>query len=411
MKNSFLKNLVSASFIALLISGCSKPDTDFKNKPEDYKASTLNDWLKLQLNLIKTTPGFTPPVASRALAYTHVAAYEAIVPGSNQFGSLAGQLNGLVALPKPATGRHYNLNVAISASMHYLLRNLYSNTSLANLTRIDSLFAAVKISQAVFSDAPTIQYSEGYGKEIAEKIYSWSLTDGGKDAQLNNFPAYIMPAGPQFWIPGSASEKPLLPYWGNNRTFVVGNTALALPNPLAFNTATTSDIFKEHMEVYQVSKTLTAEQRTIALFWADGGGTFTPGGHSFSIALQMAETKDLNLMKAAELYAKTGLAVADAFICCWKTKYAFNTLRPITYITRYIDETWSPLLPTPPFPEHTSGHSTQSGASSSVFTAFFGAIPFSDNSHAELGFAPRSFSNFEACGIEAMNSRLYKKRQ
>ena len=407
MKNPILKSLLSAAFVILIMTGCTKQDTGFKNNPEDYRANTLNEWLKLQLNLIKTTPGFAPPVAARALSYTHVAAYEAVVSGSNQYSSLVGQLNGLSTLPQPVPGKYYNLNVALSASMHSLLRSFYSNTSAANLNRIDSLFLAVKKAEAVFSDANTIQYSESYGKDLAEKVYAWSLNDGGKDGQLNNFPAYTIAVGPQYWVPGSPTEKPLLPFWGNNRAFVIANTTFALPTPLSFSTVTSSDIYKEHIEVYQVSKNLTADQRTIALFWADGGGTVTPGGHSLSIALQLAETKNLTLMKAAELYAKTSIAVADAFICCWKTKYTYNTPRPISYIKSYIDASWNPLIPTPPFPEHSSGHSSQSGAAVGILTSVFGAVPFTDHTHDAAGFAPRSFSNFEAFGNEAMNSRMY----
>jgi hypothetical protein len=70
--------------------------------------------------------------------------------------------------------------------------------------------------------------------------------------------------------------------------------------------------------------------------------------------------------------AKLGVAQADAFISCWATKFRYNLLRPVTYIKRHIDPAWEPLLITPPFPEYTSGHSTQSGAASTVLTAVFG---------------------------------------
>jgi len=45
------------------------------------------------------------------------------------------------------------------------------------------------------------------------------------------------------------------------------------------------------------------------------------------------------------------MAVNDAFISCWKTKYQYNLVRPVTYVRRLIDPDWLPLLTTPPFPE------------------------------------------------------------
>jgi hypothetical protein len=79
----------------------------------------------------------------------------------------------------------------------------------------------------------------------------------------------------------------------------------------------------------------------------------------------VATLLDLSLAGATEAYAKVGIAVADAFIACWNTKYRDNLLRPVTYIRNLIDLAWTPLLVTPPFPEYTSGHSVQSGRSRS----------------------------------------------
>ena len=103
---------------------------------------------------------------------------------------------------------------------------------------------------------------------------------------------------------------------------------------------------------------LTPEQETIARFWSDDPGqTATPPGHSVSIATQVLRREDASLATAAETYTKVGLAVCDAFIACWHAKYAYNVLRPVTYLRRLVDPSWLPLLVTPPFPEYPSGHS------------------------------------------------------
>ena len=125
----------------------------------------------------------------------------------------------------------------------------------------------------------------------------------------------------------------------------------------------------------------------------------------------MLELTDSHLDVAAEAYAKVGLAVADAFISCWHVKYVYNLLRPVTYIqdpTGPInDPSWNPIFPTPPFPEYTSGHSTQSGAVAKVLTDLFGAIPFTDETHVTSLGLVRSFANFDAAADEAAISRLY----
>jgi hypothetical protein len=101
------------------------------------------------------------------------------------------------------------------------------------------------------------------------------------------------------------------------------------------------------------------------------------------------------------------MAVADAFIACWGSKYRYNLVRPVTCIRAVIDPTWLPLLATPPFPEYTSGHSVQSAAAARVMTDLFGEVPFTDHTHDERGLAPRAFDSFVQAAEEAAVSRLY----
>jgi hypothetical protein len=98
-------------------------------------------------------------------------------------------------------------------------------------------------------------------------------------------------------------------------------------------------------------------------------------------------------------------------------KYAFNLWRPITAIREAEtdgnlatepDLNWTPLLPTPPFPEYTSGHSTFSGAAAVVLASFFGSdrIPFSVGSDDLPGIF-RSYRSFSEAAIESGFSRIY----
>jgi membrane-associated phospholipid phosphatase len=126
---------------------------------------------------------------------------------------------------------------------------------------------------------------------------------------------------------------------------------------------------------------------------------------------QIARDDTLSLAAAAEAYARVGIAVHEAFIACWNTKYFYKLQRPVTYINDHIDEDWRPYIVTPGFPSYTSGHSTQSGAAARVLTDMLGIKHFTDTTHTDHGLAPpqkpRTFDSFDEAAAEAAVSRLY----
>jgi membrane-associated phospholipid phosphatase len=154
---------------------------------------------------------------------------------------------------------------------------------------------------------------------------------------------------------------------------------------------------------------LSDEQRAIALFWSDDPvTTATPPGHWVSIATQVLRAERTSLATAVSTYALLGIAVNDAFIACWAAKYRFNLLRPVTFIQRLIEPGWLPLLTTPPFPEHPSGHSVQSAAAATVLAEIFGDDhAFTDHTHDGRGLLARAFASFDDAAAEAAISRLY----
>ena len=87
---------------------------------------------------------------------------------------------------------------------------------------------------------------------------------------------------------------------------------------------------------------------------------------------------------------------------------AYDFWRPVTAIRATSDPTWSSVIPTPPFPDYVSGHSTFSGAAATVLAMFYGTdnIGFSTGSDALPGVA-RYFATFSAAAAEAAVSRLY----
>src|SRR5262249_38449246 len=106
----------------------------------------------------------------------------------------------------------------------------------------------------------------------------------------------------------------------------------------------------------------------------------------------------------------------DAAIVSWDAKYQDNFWRPVTAIRgadadgnpqTAADPTWTPLIVTPPFPSYTSGHSTFSGAASTVLTAAFGPnVAFTDAGDPAQSYS-RSFTSFSQAADEAGISRIY----
>ena len=134
----------------------------------------------------------------------------------------------------------------------------------------------------------------------------------------------------------------------------------------------------------------------------------TPGGHWIGITALACEKAGTDLATTIEAYTLTSISIADGFISCWDEKYRSNLVRPETIINEYIDEDWVPTLQTPPFPEHTSGHSVISRAAAVALTSIFGDnFQFDDTVELAYGLPVRSFDSFYAASDEAAVSRLY----
>jgi hypothetical protein len=145
-----------------------------------------------------------------------------------------------------------------------------------------------------------------------------------------------VPVGPEFWVPTPPGFlPPLLPGWGQVEPWNVHAPAALLPRPPP--RPGKAAFAREVREVYRVSQTLTPDQRAIALFWADGAGTFTPPGHWDAIASELLRTHRLPLRRGALLFATLNTAQADAFICAWLAKYTYWSLRPVTAIRLELD--------------------------------------------------------------------------
>lgn len=376
--------------------------------------TVLNSWYHLALELVWHTPTYSPPVASRSFAYLGVTAFEAVAGGSEKLQTLAGQLHGLTPAPKREAGKAYDEAAVMQAAMAFSVQNFFENTGPTGHHAMAALDAKLKAEVSAEVPADVLARSEAYGLAIAKHILAWSQDDGGAVVENLGFPPdYELIKGPSHWVPTSLialQQKPLLPYWGKNRTFAMpeGNSC-ALPPPPEYSEDKASAFYKEALEVYEVTQNLTPERRTIARFWADDAMlSMTPPGHWISIAQQILNRDKVGLDTSVEVLARLGVALADGFIGCWQAKYQYDLIRPISYLRRVVDPKWEPMLFTPPFPEYPSGHSTQSAAAAEVLTNLFGEdFAFEDETGKKAGLAPRSFTSFRAAAEDAGISRLY----
>ena len=382
-----------------------------RSRQPDPAGEVATAWADLSLMLVQSTPGFTPPVASRAFAYWGITLYQSVVDGSPRHRSLAGLLRGLDRLPRRPAGEMC-WPVAANAAQAAILRSLFPTTSEANRAAIDALESALGSRWRQQVPRRVYDRSISHGRAVAAQVFAWSTTDGGHEGFLRNFPMdYTPPAGAGLWVPTPpAFLRAMQPTWGENRCFVIADgAAVDSGPPTPYSVEPGSPFHTEAIEVYDAVNDATAEQQAIATFWSDDPGlTPTPPGHSVSIATQILERERATLMTAAETYARLGMAVADAFIACWQSKYVYNLLRPVTYLQTQVDPAWLPQLVTPPFPEHPSGHSVQSGAAFTVLADLFGnRYRFTDHTYDDRGLPARRFQSFGQAAREAAISRLY----
>ena len=354
-----------------------------------------------------------PPPASRAYGVAAVALYEAVGGGARENRSLAGQLNGLTSVPQAARDSSYHWPTVANTVLANTIRGVFPKVFPNTLGRIDSLERKLDAEYRAQTKPDEYERSAAHGRAVNGAILAWAATDGF--AAHNNC-GYLAPQSVvERWrpTPPSFGPQPLQPCWGQLRPMALrsGRECAAL-GPPKYSSNTNSEFHAAAAEVYKVGLSLSMEQKIIADYWADNpGDTGTPPGHWINIVTQIARKDGLSLARAAEAYARVGIAVHDAFIGCWYTKYAHNLKRPVTYINDNVHGQWRSYVITPGFPTYPSGHSVQSGAAAYVLTDMFGKKSFRDTTHVDHGLIPaqkpRSFQSFQDAAAEAAISRLY----
>ena len=409
-----MKSRIASVAAWVILAACSSANGDYRKQPPD--AELLHSAVQ-QMTSVIVYDIFSPPQASRAYAYATVAAYEAMRHDDSTYQTLAGQLTGLTAVPVPQPDSEYYLPLAgVHAFMTVGKALTFSQK------RMDSLRTAMhERIRRMGVPAPVFERSVAYGEQVAQHILAWSKKDNF--LQMRGMPKYTVTSEPGRWTPTPPAYMDAVePNWAKLRPFVMDSANQFRPKPPhRFDMTEGSPFYLQVKEVFDAGNHLTDEQRAIAAFWdcnpyvmnVRGHAMFatkkiTPGGHWMGIVAMASHKSRASLMQSAEAYMRTALALADGFISVWDEKFRSNVVRPETMINQYLDESWQPLLQTPPFPEYPSGHSGISTAAAVVLTDQFGDnFAFADSTELAYGLPVRSFSSFKQAAAEAAISRLY----
>jgi hypothetical protein len=336
-----------------------------------------------------------PPYASRMFAYLSAATFDAMIcswkakyvfnrPPAYSASSDIKPMFGNSTLPSyPSEGAATaGVAKAILSAMFPLEKDFvnqkaeeHKNALLISGYNVKSdIEAGINLGQAVADVFLTRSKSDGMSKAQTSKAVADSIKGVAQAKYGWSFKNFETPERKIGIVPGFGKVKP----WSVNDI-----TTIRAPRPPAIDT----DEYKEDAEeLVNVQNNLTKEQRRIAIFWADGTNTYTPPGHWNRIACDAIISDKMNPVRTARTLAYMNMAIQDAGIACWDTKYEYHYPRPNQQIAGF-----KSLLGTPNFPGYVSGHSSFSSAAASVLSYIF----------------PTQKSNFEAWAEEASVSRVY----
>ena len=330
--------------------------------PEDADTSVRWNTIARELVILERT---APPIAGRAYTYLSVAQYAAAVAARGIRPNTIPSLASFRVARSPS-------RAAVATASAHILTALFPSQG----ARIEhELGADVGALRGQSVDLAAIERAEAIGARIASSLLARAQHDGSNAVWTGT-----VPNGDGVW----SGASPQLPMWGQVQPWLWDSgSELRAPPPPAFN----SQQFLEGLtEVREIAETRTPTQMELARFWADGAGTYTPPGHWNEIATQLIEQRGLGDLQAARTLALMNLAMADAAIGCWDSKFTYWVIRPWQADSRVTTP-----IGQPPHPSYPSGHACFSGAGAKVLAALF----------------PSEADALEHMAVEACDSRVY----
>jgi membrane-associated phospholipid phosphatase len=420
--------IILASIVLLTFAAC-KNDEQVIVQPfktvKDFDSKVVQDWQDLFLQIERYATVYRPCPAARMLGYVGLANYEAVVAGMPEYQSIATRYPNL-QIPQVEQGKEYHWPTVVNSVYAALFKKFFANVRTSDLLKIASLESSINTEFSSTVQSDVIRRSKDYGTTVALSVWDYSSTDkeGHDKYPLSEARpiSYVPPTGPGKWAPTApGNEIAMFPYWGKVRTFAIREEDKLARPPLPYSEDKDSYYYVQAKEVYVATTPQSNENRWIAEFWSDDvlNFTFSPPSRWIAIANQALVLENGSLEKGIMAAAKVGLALNDASVACWNSKFYYNVERPASYITKFINPNWNVasltstgfLKSTPSFPAYPSGHSVFGAAAAEALTSVFGPnMAMTDRCHegrTDFNGKPRSFNNFYEMAEENAYSRIW----
>lgn len=316
-------------------------------------------------------PFANPPYAARAYAYVSAAQYDAIIAAYHYKGIYKRPTphqidNSIQELIPVGPAYAYPCEAAVVAgAASEMLKLLFPGEQAYISQKVTEAKNARIMSGAnVRSDWDA---GEKLGKLVAQKFVARARNDKagkavGTPTDWAAFETNTASRGETPWISLETPHRPpMLPMFGKVRGFLLDSAEVIAGRPAA-PPSTSSDNFKKELdEVLWYSEHYDRERVRIVHYWADGAGTYTPPGHWDAIACEDFVAQNYSEARWARNLALVNMALFDAAICCWDTKFFYFNPRP-SQINPKI-KSWTGI---PNFPAYVSGHSSFSAAAATI---------------------------------------------
>ena len=381
--------------------------------PPAADADAVTDWNAIASNSIVATAGQPPQVSSLSFAMVQGAVYDAVNAIDRGHQPYLVEPNA-----NPTDSKE-------SAAATAAFRVLVGFPDLPGLfpAQLPTLQPQYDTYIANLPDNPP--GSRAAGAAIGETTARAMLIARMNDGRFGP-PPNLFPPAPGIWrpTPPNFANDPA-PWIGNVRTFIVPSVEMLRSD--GPNTLTSADYAEDFNEVKELgsltSITRTADQTDAAIFWQDHAHALFN-----RIFRALAASEGLDIVDSARLFAMENLAAADASIGCWNDKYYWQFWRPITAIREAdtdgnpateADPAWLPLfdpstsicnpppLVTPPFPDHPSGHASNTSAFVHTLRNFFSTDRIAVSVFSNKSCTWRTFDRFSDILKEVIDARVW----
>ena len=341
-------------------------------------------------------PFANPPYAARAYSYVSAAQYDAL-KAAWHFKFLYNRPapwkvdSGIKPLMPASDLPAYPSEEAVMSGVNAEIMKLLFPAAVEEITMkaAEQRQAAILSGKATASD---IAAGLALGQSVAAVFVTRAGADGmrtagGSPALWQSLADGARGRGEMAWKSMDLPARPpMLPAFGNVRPWMMTADDIVRERPAAPPSTSSEQMAREVAEVRRYVDKGTREELAIANKWADGPSTPTPPGHWNFLAAPYIRNAGYSEVRAARALALLNMALHDAAVGCWDTKYFYFNPRP-----SQMDPELKTTIGLPNFPSYTSGHSTFSGAAAEVLSYLF----------------PTDTAYFEAQKEEASISRLY----